>query len=259
MPRGPAAPLAPLRMAFELLTCLPGPAVPQSTPGRLVGSLLWFPVVGAALGAALGLVELGVRTATHQHALACGLVVALGLPATRARPVRGLMVLSGALFAGRDHEGLAQLAAREQPTAFGLLTGMAGLLLKYALLLALPGEARLGALVLAGGLSRAAIVWVCWRFPYANIDTGVAGWLVTLAGPRDLWLVLPALVAGLLLLGPSAVPAALAGAWLPTHAFARWVTRGLSGVTAHACEATAEVGELGTLAAVAAVLSLGLA
>lgn len=243
-------------LAIRLLTCLPTPRSASPTPGPLIGSMVWFPVVGAAVGAALGLAELGVRAASSSHALGCGVAVLLGLLITQGRPSRGLMVLAGALFGGRDAEGAAQLAPREWPTRFGLLAGMAGLLLKYALLMALPGSYRLGALVLAGGLSRAAIVWVCWRFPYAHLDTGIGGWLTALAGARDLLLTLPVLALGFGLLGPLSTPAATAGTWVLCHAFARWVTRTLSGLTAHACEATAELGELGALAGVAAVVYL---
>ena len=244
-------------LAIRLLTCLPTPRGAKATPGRLIGSMVWFPLVGAAIGAVLGLAELGARKATGSHALACGVAVLLGLLITQGRPARGVMVLTGALFGGRDAEGTAQLAAREWPTRFGLLAGMAGLLLRYALLMALPAEARLGALTLAGGLSRAAIVWVCWRFPYAGIDTGIGGWLVAVAGARDLLLTLPVLAAGFGLLGPLSVPAAVAGTWVLSHAFARWVTRALSGLTAHACEATAELGELGALGGVAALAWFG--
>jgi adenosylcobinamide-GDP ribazoletransferase len=242
-------------MAIRLLTCLPVPRSAGATPGRLVGSLVWFPVVGAGLGAALGLAELAVRSITGSHVAACGLVVALSLLLTQGRPVRGLMVLTGALFGGRESEALAQLAARRWPTRFGLLVGIAALMLKYALLMALPGDGRLGALVLAGGLSRAAIVWVCWRFPYADIDTGIGGWFVALAGPRDLLLVLPVVAVGCVVLGPVWAPAAIAGAWLLAHGFAFWIARALSGLTAHACEATAEVGELGALSALALLAS----
>ena len=133
------------------------------------------------------------------------------------------------------------------------LLGAAGLLL-----MALPGDALLAALLLAGGLSRAAIVWVCWRFPYAPLDEGIAAWLAALARPRDLVLVLPVAALGSALLGPLPTLAALLGAGLPAHGFAAWVAKALDGLTAHACEATAEVGELGALAAVAALAHFGL-
>jgi len=245
-------------MAIRLLTGLPVPRSLKATSARLVGSLIWFPVVGAALGALLGLAEWAARAATRSDSLSCAMVVALGLLVTGGRPVRGLMVLTGALFAGRDHETLALLASRSYPTRFGVLVGIAGLLLRYALVLALPGASRFGALLLAGGLGRAAIVWVCWRFPYADIDTGVGGWLAAVAGARDLLLALPVVALSLGLLAPGWVGAAVAGAWLVTHGFALRVARALSGVTAHTFEATAELGELSALGATTAVAYLSL-
>ena len=237
--------------AVHLLTGVPGPRPTRATPDQLVGSLLWFPVVGAGLGALLGFIEWGVRRVSGSSPLACGLAVTLGLAATGGRPLQGLMVVSGALFAGRDPEGLVQLAGRSVPTRFGVLVGLAAQLLKYALLLALPGQQRLGALVLALGLARGGIVWALWRFPYAGIDMGIGEWFAAVAGVRDLPLVLPVVALGVGLLDPVSVLAAWAGTWLLVHGFSLWVSRMLSGLSAQACEAVAEVGELGGLAAVA--------
>jgi adenosylcobinamide-GDP ribazoletransferase len=243
--------------AIRLLTCFPTPPLRRPAAPALVGSLQWFPLVGAALGAALGVAELGVRKATGSHPLACAVVVAAGLLVTRGVHLRGLMALAGALFSGRTREETAAAAARDQATAFGLLLGMAALLLRYAVILALPGELRPPALLLAGGLSRGAIVWVCWRFPYAELDTGIGGYFGVLAGPRDLVWALPLLALGFGTLGPLAAPAGLLGAWALPHLFAWWVARQLGGATARVYEATAEVSELAALSAIAGLAQIG--
>ncbi len=243
--------------AIRLLTCFPTPRVRPSAPGALVESLVWFPVVGAALGALLGLFEWGVRRATGNHVASAGVAVALAVLVTRGVHVRGLMIMTGALFSGRTQEEVARLSGLQAPTRFGLLAGMAFLLLRYALVLALPVALRLSAFVLAGALSRAAIVWVCWRFPYAETDTGIGGYFGTLAGARDLLWVLPLLALGFGTLGPIIAGGMLIAAWVLSHLFAMWVTRQVGGVTAHTYEAVAEAGELAAFAAVATLVLSG--
>jgi len=243
--------------AIRLLTRLPTPRVKPLAPGALVESLFWFPVVGAGVGAVVGLAEWGVRLATGDHAVSGAVAVALGFLLTGGRHVRGLMVMTGALFAGRTRAETAEIAGDQTPTAFGVLVGIAFLLLRYALVLAAPVSLRLWAFVLAGTLSRTAVVWVCWRFPYAEIDTGIGGYFGALAGARDLLTVLPLLALGFGTLGPFAAGAMLAAAWALPHLFARWVAWHLGGLTAHTYDAVAEVSELGALAALAAVALVG--
>lgn len=232
------------------------PALPTVTANNLVASLIWFPVVGAVLGAGLGAVELLLRVVVGLPEISCGAVVILGLLLTQARPAIGLMVLAGAFFGGHGREAIAELATRSRPTSFGLLAGLTCLLYRYALLLAVPPQERFGALIMAWGLSRAAVVWVCWRFPYAGTDTGIGGWLVALAGPRDLLLVLPVVALGFGLLPWFSALTVLVGAWALGHGFAVWVTRTLEGLTSQACEATAELSELSALSAAALMANL---
>jgi cobalamin synthase len=179
--------------------------------------------------------------------------VAVLLLVTGARPLIGLMVLAGALFSGRNAEGVARLACRRTPAPSGLLVGIGAVLLKYALLLALSGHQRLPALILAAALGRTAVVWICWRFRYAGLDTGIAEWLTSLASPRDLALCLPVLALSFGLLGPLVTPAAVMGTWLLAHGFSYWVSKVLGGLMAHNLDAAAELGELGALGAMIAL------
>jgi len=243
--------------AIRLLTCLPTPRLRAPTAGALVGSLVWFPVVGALVGAMLGSVELGVRRLTGNHVASGGTAVALGVLITRGIHTRGLMIMAGALFSGRTREEMAELASRQAPTSFGLLVGLGVLLLRYALVLALPTALRLWTFVLAGTLSRAGIVWVCWRFPYAEVDTGIGRYFGALAGARDLLSVLPLLALGFGTLGPIFAGAMLVAAWLLAHLLGLWVAWQLGGLTARTYDAAGEVGELAALAAVAGLVVWG--
>lgn len=243
--------------AIRLLTCLPTPRVRAPAPGALVESLVWFPVVGAFVGAVLGGAELGVRHLTGSHVASGGIAVALSVLITRGTHTRGLMVLTGGLFSGRTREEMAGLASREAPTSFGLLVGLGVLLLRYALVLALPTALRLWTFVLAGTLSRAGIVWVCWRFPYAEVDTGIGRYFGALAGARDLLCVLPLLALGFGGLGPILAGAMLVAAWLLPHLLGLWVAWQLGGVTARTYDAAGEISELAALAAVAGLALWG--
>ncbi|HJN17764.1 MAG TPA: adenosylcobinamide-GDP ribazoletransferase [Armatimonadota bacterium] len=239
--------------AIRLLTYFPTPKVEGEESSLLVASLVWFPVVGAGLGAIVGIHEVGIRHLLPNSAVACGVAIALGLLLTRGAHVRGMMVMAGAAFSARDGEQLKELAARRWPTGFGVLAGMVGLMLKYTLLLAIQPESRIWALVLAGGLSRSSIVWTCWRFPYAPIDTGIGSYLVTLAGARDLALALPIIAMGFGTLNPIIAVCAVVGAWALPHLVAMRVSALLDGVNANTLDAVAEIGELGCLAAVAGI------
>ena len=240
-------------MAVRLLTYLPTPKPDGDESSQLVSSLVWFPIVGAGVGAIVGLNEVGLREVFGHSAIACAAAVALGLLLTRGSHARGLMVMAGALFASREKEQFAKLAASRWPTGFGLLIGMAAQLLRYTLLLAIPGESRIWALVLAGGLSRSSICWTCWRFPYANIDTGIGSYLAALAGARDLILALPIIALGFGALNPIVAVCAVTAAWALPHLCAMWVSAAINGVNANLLDAVAEISELACLGAVAGI------
>ena len=240
-----------------MLTGLPLPGPRDYSPATLVGSLFWFPIVGALLGALLGAAELGARSLSGSHAISCAGVVAAGLLCTRGSHLQGLMNVLGALFSGRDRERVAELSARRIPTAFGTLGGIAAVLLRYALLLAAPAGARLWLLIAATGLSRSAITWACWRFGYAELDTGIGSYLSARAGPRDLLLVLPVIGVAFGALGPIPAATLLAAVWAASHLFAIWVSRLAGGLTASTYEAIAEIGDLAALASFASLAQAG--
>lgn len=250
------SPTDPWWAAVRLLTCFPAPRRTYP-PTALVGSLIWFPLVGALLGALLGAVELSGRRLTGSDAVSCAAVVAVGLLCSRGAHLRGLMGIAGALFSGDTREKLAHLATRPAPTAFGILAGIGALLARYALLLAIPAGARLWVLVASAGLSRGAIVWASWRFGYAEVDTAIAGYLGAMAGPRDLLLVLPVIGVAFGTLGPLSGAAVLGSTWLATHLLAVWISRPLGGLTASTYEAVVEVGELAALTTVAGLAQVG--
>lgn len=237
-----------LRAAIHLLTCLPPARNQAVSPGALVGGMVWFPAVGAVLGAVSGLVEGGVRALGAGDGASCTAAVAAGLLLTGGSHARGLMALTGAMFSGRTRSRVAELAVRRWPTSFGVFAGTMVLLLRYGMLLGIEPTARLWALIFIGGISRSLIVWACWRFPYGDVDTGVAGFLASVAGARDMLLSLPVLAVAFGTLDPLLVAGALAAAWGLSHLFAWWSSQALGGLTATTCEAVAEVGEVGALA-----------
>ncbi|MGE5505752.1 MAG: adenosylcobinamide-GDP ribazoletransferase [Actinomycetota bacterium] len=157
MDESPAAtPVGELHLAAVFLTRVPLPEVGPVGPGALAPAMRWFPVVGAALGAA----------AAGVYAVAAWLLPPL--PAALVA-VAALVLLTGALH----EDGLADLAdglgarggdrarrlevMRDSRTgAFGVLALIFSVALRAAALAALPpGWAAAGALVAAGALSRA--------------------------------------------------------------------------------------------------------
>src|SRR4030081_150115 len=91
--------LADLRVAVAFLTRLPMPHPDGSMPANFVRAQRMFPVVGALIGGAVGLLALGMR--------------ALGLPEFAAA---ALALGAGAILTGALHEdGLADVAGRIAP------------------------------------------------------------------------------------------------------------------------------------------------
>ena len=195
-----------LRAAISFLTRVPagrgldGAAVARGVP--------WFPVVGAAVGAAVAGAYVGGRE-IWPPLLAAGVAVTGGTLLTGALHEDGLADVADSLGA-RDPEVARRIMRDPRLGTFGVIAIVAALLLRVAALAALRPLAALLWLLAAGGVSRAWALWLATRFPAASgegLGAGVAG----AASASRLW---GALAVGLGIaaaaLGWWAAPAALA-------------------------------------------------
>jgi adenosylcobinamide-GDP ribazoletransferase len=240
-----------LAVALAFLTRLPAPV---RAGAREVGrAMLFFPAVGAALGALLA--AAGVLLVRALPApLAAALVVALGTALTGALHLDGLADTADGLGGGRDAEHALRIMRDHAVGAYGAAALVLALLVKAAAIASLlgrPGDAAW--LPVAGALSRWVLVPVARFAPSARPD-GLGASVAAHVGPLE--------VAGAtaLALGIALGLAGVRGgvAWaavaLAGAAFAGLCRRRIGGMTGDTLGATGELAE-----ALVLVLAVGLA
>ena len=245
-----------LILAVQFLTRLPTPRVPDFRPEELAASAVWFPVVGAAVGAAVaGAVVAGALVDPWLGALA-GLLVWVWI--TGALHLDGLADLADALGAAhRDRQRALEVLRDPHVGAFGVVAIVLVLLAKLVLLalvakhLAPPGAApaaTVAALALVAAWARfGAVVWSQTLPPLAPGSAERFAWGAGRASLVAWGIAL--LVASAWLLPPLAAAPLAIGLW--------WVLlkRRLGGMTGDCLGAGVEACETMLLAVVALALA----
>lgn len=211
-----------------------------------------FPLVGALLGAAVAGVALATDLVLPPLAAAT-LAVTFGLVATGALHLDGLADSADGL-GGRSPERALEIMRDHAVGAYGAAAITLDLILRIVLLGALleHGEA-LAALVVAGAVSRAAVLPLPLALPYAREVAGPGAALSEQPnGARAALGVATAAVVSLAILGLEGPPI-LALAALAALAVGLLARRRLSGVTGDVLGATIELAELAALATLAAL------
>lgn len=155
-----------LAESLRFLTRLPLPGPPaMRNPGEALAA---FPLAGLVLGLLLtrldALLELTRFPPFTRDVL---LVVALVLM-TGGLHLDGLMDSCDGLFGGRDLEQRLSIMRDSRVGGFGVLGAVCALLLKLAFLVALPGDRRAAALIVAPVLGRWSLVLAATLFPPAR-------------------------------------------------------------------------------------------
>jgi cobalamin 5'-phosphate synthase/cobalamin synthase len=146
--------------------------------------MLFFPAVGAALGALLAAAGLGLSRALPLP-LAAVLVVALGTAATGALHLDGLADTADGLGGGRDAEHALRIMRDHAVGTYGAAALALALLVKAAAIAALLGRPGAAAwLPVAGALSRWVIVPVARFAPSARPD-GLGASVAAHVGPLE--------------------------------------------------------------------------
>lgn len=216
--------------AFQLLTRLPLPVSVPFTEIVLGRSVVFYPVVGALLGAVLAIAGGWLPEALP---LLPAAVVLLGIWVylTGALHLDGLMDTADGLFSHRSRERMLEIMKDSRVGAMGVIAGVLLLMMKLALLASLAdGSWRAAApYVLAIPVWSRSFLAVSIRFwPYARQDGGMGAMFRGVRGSHAAWaLSLAALLTfGLLVwirgdagggigeaFGRSATAAASASAW----------------------------------------------
>ncbi|RAP40185.1 adenosylcobinamide-GDP ribazoletransferase [Rhodovulum viride] len=240
-------------LALQFVSRLPLPADPGYTPDRMRRATRYFPLCGALIGAALGLVY-AAAAAVFPPAVAAVLTLAAGVRLTGALHEDGLADMADGLGGGLTRERALEIMRDSRIGSYGAVTLMLALGLKAAALAGLGaaagGWAAAGALVAAHGLSRLASVIVMVRLPYARTEGKAA---FAAAGPgRDgmaiAWGTGTLIALGLWIgAGFGAAATALALAAAVTLWMARMLTRRLGGHTGDGLGAVQQVSEIAIL------------
>lgn len=237
--------------AVRTLTVLPFPGRDAGNPAD---SLPWFPLVGAALGAALyGAARLCGMLPDDGRPELAGLAVALGgAMLTRGLHLDGLADWADGFGGGRDRESTLAIMKDPHTGAFGVIAVAGALLAKFAAAARLADSGTALWILAALVASRTVQVDLACAMPYARTEGGKAGPFV--AGARPVHRVL-AVVAALAVLAGALGPAgvlALAGALLIGRIFGAWCQRRVGGITGDLLGAASEIVETALLLACAA-------
>ncbi len=226
-------------VALQFLTRLPVPRREVSL--EEVGRVGWaFPAVGALIGLLLAGAAWGLGRVFSPIPLAA-LLLALWVAVTGALHLDGFVDCCDALLAARPPEDRLEILRDVHVGAFGVIGAGVLLLVKFAALAAIP-TGGWPALLLAPTLGRWAMVYAVFRYPYAR-PSGLGTALKAQTGLRGLLAATGIALAVALGAGGLYGLGALAGAWLFTALFARWVTGRIPGLTGDVYGALCELTE----------------
>lgn len=232
-----------LPLALTFLSILPWPRLGPAGPPELARSLFWFPWVGGLLGlgfwgAWLGLLRLFPAPA------AAALLLSLTVLLTRGLHLDGLADTVDGLGGGQDPETRLKIMKDSHLGAFGAVSLILVLLVKFTLLMAVAEKGPAEAVLLFPIISRWGMVLLAYLSPYARAEGGLGQAMTEeVRGSAVLGATVSALGLALLVSGlDGLVLLALGGAavWL----LSRYFQRKLGGITGDVLGAANEVLEV---------------
>jgi adenosylcobinamide-GDP ribazoletransferase len=237
-----------LPLALTFLTKLPWPWRGPADETALARSMFWFPWVGAGLGLGFWVAWAGLQKMLPAPA-AAALLLALTVWVTGGLHLDGLADSADGLGGGHNPADALRIMKDSRVGAFGVISLILALVLKFSLFLSLPAKAGEAAvLLLYPVISRWSMVLLAYLSPYARAEGGLGQAMTLGVSPRVLaGASLSAGALALLILGaPGLVLFATAGAlvWLGRLYF----QRRLGGITGDILGATNEVVEILVLA-----------
>jgi len=237
-----------LPLALTFLTKLPWPWRGPADETALARSMFWFPWVGALLGLIFWLAWAGLQKTLPAPA-AAAVLLTLTVWVTGGLHLDGLADTADGLGGGHTPETALRIMKDSRVGAFGVISLILGLVLKFSLFLSLAPHTRgAAALLLFPVISRWSMVLLAYLSPYARAEGGLGQAMTLGVSPRVL--TGASLSAGglaLLILGaPGLVLFIATGAlvWLGNLYF----QRRLGGITGDILGATNEVVEIMVLA-----------
>ncbi len=216
--------------ALGFLTSIPSAPNRVFTPVQVGRALAYFPVVGLILGLILFDLDYFLSR-VFPGLVANALLIAAYIALTGALHLDGWMDCCDALFGHKTIEARLCIMREPQIGAFGVAGGLSLVLVKFAALTSLAGDARVLALIVVPTLARWAIAYALFVYPYARGTTGKGSAFKEHA--RRIDLMIATLIAFIVaIIGANLIGVALiAMAWLIVVAVARFAIVRIEGMT----------------------------
>jgi adenosylcobinamide-GDP ribazoletransferase len=139
-------------------------------PQNFVRAHRMFPVVGAAIGAAVGLLCLGMRMIGVPDLAAAALALGASAILTGALHEDGLADVADGFGGGRDPAGKLEIMRDSRLGTYGALILMVSFVAKLSALAVLPDAFVVQSLIAAHALARGVLPAMSMSLPYARSD-----------------------------------------------------------------------------------------
>ncbi|MBR1122749.1 adenosylcobinamide-GDP ribazoletransferase [Bradyrhizobium lablabi] len=180
------------KTAVAFLTRLPMPHPDGAMPGNFVRAHRMFPVVGALIGAVVGLTCLILRWLGLPDLAAAALALGAGAILTGALHEDGLADVADGFGGGRDKAAKLEIMRDSRLGTYGALLLLVSFAAKLSALAAIPDGHVVYALIAAHALGRGILPLMSVNLPYARTDG-----LARNAGQPDAGVALTALLIAL--------------------------------------------------------------
>jgi adenosylcobinamide-GDP ribazoletransferase len=242
------------KTAVGFLTRLPMPHPEGAMPPNFLRAQRMFPIVGALIGAATGLLCLALRTIGVPDLAAAALALGAGSILTGALHEDGLADVADGFGGGRDVAAKLEIMRDSRLGTYGALILLVSFAAKLSALAAIPDGYLVQSLIAAHALARGVLPWMAMSLPYARKDGLAANAGRPDAGIAAIAAVLAFGIALLVLPWISALGAALL-AGLSAFGMARLAQRQIGGQTGDVLGGAEQVAETAILVLLAARLA----
>ncbi len=234
--------------AFQFLTSLPLPGRHEASPEQLGRSTAYFPLVGLIIGLILAVLNLFLGLALPASIVNALLIAALVI-ITGALHLDGLADTCDGLAGHKPVEDRWRVMRDSRSGAFGIVGIVLVLLVKYASLNSLPPNLMTVTLLFMPVVSRWAMVYAIFIYPYARPSGLGAAFKQHTRWPQFtaatiITIVIAAALSPLFSLTGLVV---MFGVWVITALFSSYLKRKFSGLTGDTYGAINEVAEAAAL------------
>jgi adenosylcobinamide-GDP ribazoletransferase len=158
------------KTAVAFLTRLPMPHPQGPMPPNFVRAHRMFPVAGALIGAAVGLLCLGLRHVGVPDLAAAALALGAGAVLTGALHEDGLADVADGFGGGRDLASKLEIMRDSRLGTYGALILLVSFATKLSALAAIPDGHVVQSLIASHALARGVLPWMSMSLPYARKD-----------------------------------------------------------------------------------------